>query len=118
MPTAYLEDVREAAVTALLRFERHETGEFVQHFEVATVNVMFNIRKGEGPGGGQRWDYGHPTMYELHPSCLGELETWWQEVAPTGSLLPPQYKPMLNAWEVNLVCDQGNRRFNYHVAVQ
>jgi hypothetical protein len=116
MPNAYPDDVKEAVLAAMKRFEKKEKGEFVQHFEVGEVTVMFAVREGSGPTG-DRWDYGHPTMYTLDTGHVAKLEEWWREVAPTGALLPRQYKGPINAYEVNLVYDSGSRRFNYHVAV-
>ena len=111
MPTAYLQDVQEAIVAANAKFENKTEGGMQQHFEVGTVPVMFNKVD-------SRWDYGHPTIYVMDRGHIQALESWWKEIHTTGRILPPQHKPMLQCWEINVQWTSADGRlFNYHVAV-
>ena len=111
MCKAYLEDVTEAIIAAVNNFENNIEGPIEQHFERASVNVMFERR-------GDRWDYGHPAMYKMDSSNIDKLATWWKEIYPTGGVLPRVWKDQLQCYEVNVqwVTSSG-RMFNYHVAV-
>jgi len=111
MCKAYFEDVTEAIIAANKKFEESIEGGVVQHFETASVNVMFERR-------GDRWDYGHPAMYKMDSGNIAKLVNWWKEVQPTGEVLPRVWKDQLQCYEVNVqwVTSSG-RMFNYHVAV-
>jgi hypothetical protein len=111
MPTAYLEDVQEAILEANRRFTNNAQGGFNQHFETATVPVIFQLMNHT------RWDYGHPAMYRFERQHIPALTRWWTEVEPTGVVLPPQHKPALNCHEINVQRATGGRLFNYHVAL-
>lgn len=110
--TAYFEDVTEACAAAWRNFESATKGSIGQDFEIGQVTVTFQLRDG-------RWDYGHPTMYRMEEGHVDSLKSWWQSIAPSGDVLPPQFKPQLGCDEVNVVAKSGDgkRLFNYHVAL-
>jgi hypothetical protein len=110
MPTAYLDDVQEAILAADKNFTDHTEGNIVQHFQVATVNVIFKRVV-------ERWDYGHPSMYRMDRGNIDKLKKWWAEVAPDGVILPAQFKPLLGCDEINVQRTSAGRLFNYHVAL-
>jgi len=117
MPNATFEDVTDAVLAAMKNFENDVQGNIPQYFDGGDTTVLFNIKRRGGPANGDRWDFGHPTMYTYDPGQIGKLNEWWAEVKPNGALLPAAFKPSVGCWEINLVFDTGNRRFNYHVAL-
>jgi hypothetical protein len=112
MCIAYLADVQEAILAANKNFEQRIEGEIKQHFDRATVVVMFRIN-------GNRWDYGHPAMYKMEKQHVGELTKWWKEIHPSGDVLKPEIKPDFGCEVVNVQWVSGSGRlFNYHVALK
>jgi len=111
MPTAYLDDVQEAILAAYKNFTGNTEGNIEQHFQVETVTVILNRA-------GNRWDYGHPAKFRMHPGNA-KLTEWWAEVEPNGVVQPAQYKPALGCREINVQwTSTGGRLFNYHVALE
>ncbi|HVC60753.1 MAG TPA: hypothetical protein VND19_10375 [Acetobacteraceae bacterium] len=123
MPTATVDDVREAVGAAIRHFEAGNAAVAppLQYFDAYDtglhpngVPIIFNTVAMVGPVTA-RWDYGHPAMYVMEQANILHLQTFATEQELT--VLGRVWKPALGCYEINLVKTALPRRFNYHVAV-